>query len=431
MSKLVDMGINHESAPVELRECLARDPEAGGMPLARMRESEYIKEGMFLSTCNRVEAIYTTDYPAEAERTMISIFSRAGSIPEKDLLPYLNIYEDMEAVRHIFRVASSLDSMVVGEPQILGQIKEAYRQAVAKEKTSGVILNRLMHKAFHVAKRVRTETGISESAVSVSYAAVELAKKIFYRLKGRKVLLIGAGEMAELAAKHLIKHGVDTLSVANRDFNRAIKLAGSFHGKAVLFEEIEPQLLDADIVISSTASTEYVITHNQVKNILRKRRNRPLFFIDIAVPRDVEPSVNDLENIYLYDIDDLKGVIKDNTAQRRQESTKAERIVMEEVIRFEKWTKTLDIVPTIISLKEKAEDIRKAEMGKSLSSIGNLTPEQWAAIEALTVSLAEKIINDPIVVLKSRADRSSRNTYLDVTRKLFKLDRENDNHEGN
>jgi glutamyl-tRNA reductase len=425
MIKLVNIGINHESAPVELRECFAEDRDSSGMTLARMRESEYIKEGMFLSTCNRVEAIYTTDNPLEAKKTMISIFSKLGNIDEADFISYLYFYEDMEAVRHIFRVASSLDSMVIGEPQILGQIKEAYHQAAVKEKTSGVILNRLMHKSFHVAKRVRTETGISESAVSVSYAAVELAKKIFYGLKGRKVLLIGAGEMAELAAKHLINHGVDSLTVANRDFNRAVKLAESFKGKAVFFEEIESQLIEADIVVSSTASTEYVITHRQVKRSLRKRRNRPLFFIDIAVPRDIEPRVNDLENIYLYDIDDLKGIIEDNTAQRRQESMKAERIVKEEVIRFEKWTKTLDIVPTIMSLKEKTEAIRKAEIVKSLSGIGKLTPSQLEAIEALTFSLVEKIIHDPIIVLKSKADRSSRDTYLDVTRKLFNLEREN------
>lgn len=426
MIKLVNIGLNHESAPIELRECLAGDRADTGMLLTRMRESEYIKEGMFLSTCNRVEVIYTADNPAEAKKAMISMLSQLGGISEADFLSHMYIHEDMEAVEHVFRVASSLDSMVVGEPQILGQIKEAYRQAAVKEKTSGVILNRLMHKAFHVAKRVRTETGISETAVSVSYAAVELAKKIFYDLKNRKVLLIGAGEMAEIAAMHLIRQGVDSLSVANRDFNRAVKLAGSFKGKAVFFEEIESQLLQVDIVISSTASTEYVITYDQVKSSLRKRRNRPLFFIDIAVPRDVEPRVHDLGNIYLYDIDDLKGIIENNTAQRRQESVKAERIVREEVLRFEKWIKTLSIVPTIISLKEKVEAIRKTEIGKSLSGIGELTPSQLEAIEALTVSLTDKIINDPIIVLKSKAERtSSRDTYLDVTRKLFHLDQEN------
>ncbi len=424
MIKIINIGMNHESAPIELRECLAEDRADSGQVLALMRESEFIKEGLFLSTCNRVEALYTTENPLEAKKSMLSILSRIGGIPERDFLSNLYVHEDMEAVRHIFRVASSLDSMVIGEPQILGQIKEAYHRAAVTEKTSGVILNRLMHRAFHVAKRVRTETAISESAVSISYAAVELAKKIFYDLKDKGILLIGAGEMAELAARHLLSNGVSSIRVANRDFNRAVKVAKPFKGKAVFFEEIGLQLLEVDIVITSTASMEYVVTYEQVKSSLRKRRNHPLFFIDIAVPRDVEPRVNNLGNVYLYDIDDLKGVIEENTAQRENEALKAERIVQEETLGFEKWMETLGVVPTIISLKNKAEAIRKTEIGKSLAGLGELTPLQLKAIETLTISLAEKIINDPIIFLKNKADRSSRNIYLDITRKLFNLDQE-------
>jgi glutamyl-tRNA reductase len=314
--------------------------------------------------------------------------------------------------------------MVVGEPQILGQIKDAYYQAT-REKTSGVILNRLMHRAFHVAKRVRTETAISDAAVSISYAAVELAKKIFYDLGGKAVLLIGAGEMAELAARNLISHGVTSITVANRTFRRAVQVAESFNGSAVSFEEIGSQLLEVDIVITSTASTEYVITHEEVKSCLRKRRSRPLFFIDIAVPRDVEPKVNDLGNVYLYDIDDLKGVVEINLVQRQKEALKAERIVEEEVIKFERWLKTLEVVPTIISLREKAEAIRQAEIKKSLGSLGQLTPAQMKVIETLTLSVAEKIINDPILVLKRKAERSTRDNFLDIARRLFNLDQEN------
>ena len=423
--KIVNIGMNHESAPVELRECMASTQESTALALAFMRESEWIREGLFLSTCNRVEAIYTTDNPEEAKKAVISMLSRLGNIPEEHFISNIYIYEDAEALKHIFRVASSLDSMVVGEPQILGQIKEAYHQAAVTEKTSGVILNRLMHRAFHVAKRVKTETGISEAAVSISYAAVELAKKIFYGLKGRQVLLIGAGEMAELAARHLIGNGVNSLIVANRSFDKAIQVADLFNGKAVFFEEIESYILEVDIIITSTASMDFVVTHDLVKNSLRKRRNRPLFFIDIAVPRDVDPSVNDLENVYLYDIDDLKEVVKENTEQRKEEALKAERIVQEEVIRFERWLKTLDVVPTIISLKDKIDSLRKAEMEKSISALGDLTPSQLKAIEALTASLADKIINDPILVLKSKADRRSKDVYLDVTRKLFSLDKDN------
>jgi glutamyl-tRNA reductase len=313
---------------------------------------------------------------------------------------------------------------VVGEPQILGQIKEAYSLAATKEKTSGVIINRLMHKAFHVAKRVRTETGVSESAVSISYAAVELAKKIFYDLEDKSILLIGAGEMAELAARHLIGQGIKNLTVANRSFDRAVQIAESFKGRPVLFDEIGEQLLDVDIVITSTGSTEYVIKYEEVRKSLKGRRNRSLFFIDIAVPRDVEPKVNELGNIYVYDIDDLKGVVEENSSQRRQEAIKAERIIKQEVMNFEKWVRTLDVVPTIISLKEKLEDIRKRELEKSLSTLDGLTPSQRKSIENLSISITEKIVNDPILVLKGKANRSSMDNYLDITRKLFNLDQD-------
>lgn len=425
MTMIIDMGMNHLSAPVELRECFANDAGNTAMALACMRESEHIKEGLFLSTCNRVEALFVTDNREEAQKAILSIFSRLGGLHEDRFLSNLFVFEDMEAVCHIFRVASSLDSMVLGEPQILGQIKDAYHRASVTEKTTGVILNRLLHRAFHAAKRVRTETGISESAVSVSYAAVELAKKIFYGLEGKKVLLIGAGEMAELAAKHLMGQGVEMLFVANRSFDRAVDVANQFNGKAILLEEIERHLLEVDIVITSTGSKTCMITHDQVKKSLRERKNRPLFFIDIAVPRDVEPSVNDLANAYVYDIDDLTAVVKENSAQRRDEAIKAERIIQEEAIRFEEWLKTLEVVPTITALKERTETLRKAEMERSLPALGSLTDAQLHAVEALTISLADKIISDPIVMLKSKTDRAGRDLFLDVVRKLFSLDNDN------
>lgn len=426
MTSIVTIGMNHETAQVDLRECLARDPGNVTSALSVMRDHPAIREGLYISTCNRIEAIYTTDNFSEARDSIIQTFSKLGGVQSEDLTSSLYTLEDMESVRHVFKVASSLDSMVVGEPQILGQIKDAYFQAT-RAKTSGVILNRLMHRAFHVAKRVRTETGISDAAVSISYAAVELAKKIFHELAGRKVLLVGAGEMAELAARHLLSHGVAEISVANRTFERAVSVARTFHGKPVYFEEIESEMLESDIVITSTASPEYVITHEQVKNSFRKRRNRPLFFIDIAVPRDVDPRVNSLGNAYVYDIDDLKGVVEINRAQRLAEAVKAERIVEEEVLRFESWLKTLGVVPTIVRLKEKVEEIRRAELRRSLSGLGDLTDNQKRAVELLTTSIAEKIINDPILTLKQKADRPSRDQVLDLTRRLFRLD---DNHDG-
>jgi len=396
MIKIVNIGMNHETAPVALRECLAQEPSNTGRALAAMRELACIKEGLFLSTCNRVEAILTTEEASEAKRSVIALLCRIGDVREETLSSTLFVFEDMDAVRHIFRVASSLDS----------------------------------NRAFHVAKRVRTETGVSDAAVSVSYAAVELAKKIFHDLQGKRVLLVGAGEMAELAARHLLRQGVGSIRVANRTFHRAVQMAKIFQGSPVSYGEIGAQLLEVDIVISSTASPEYVITHEQVKGSLRKRRNRPLFFIDIAVPRDVEPGVNDLDNVYVYDIDDLKGVIQINVAQRQAEAVKAERIVEEEVIQFEKWLKTLEVVPTIISLKDKAESIRQVELRRSLTGLADLTPSQVEMIERLTLSITEKIINDPILVLKGKADRPTRDMYLDVARRLFKLDEDDEEEHG-
>ncbi len=425
MMEILNIGMNHETAPVALRECLAGDTDNAGKALMTMRDLPCIKEGLFLSTCNRVEALCTTDDSSSAGKAIVSLMARLSRLPEDQFVSHLFSFKNVEAVEHIFRVASSLDSMVVGEPQILGQIKEAYALAT-REKTSGVILNRLMHRAFHAAKRVRTETGIADAAVSISYAAVELAKKIFYELEGKQVLLVGAGEMAELAARHLMGNGVTSLTVANRTFQAGVEIAEAMQGKAISFDEIDAQLLEADIVISSTASTEYVIGYDQVRGIMKKRRNRPVFFIDIAVPRDVEPRVNDLGNTYLYDIDDLKGVVEMNVEQRQQEAVKADRIIQEEVIKFDKWLKTLDVVPTIVSIKEKAEAIRKAEMEKSLSGFKSLNPDQMRLLETLTLSIAEKIINDPILVLKRKADRPTRDAYLDMARKLFKLDRDDE-----
>ncbi len=420
MIRIVNIGMNHETAPVELRECLAREPGNTAKALASMRELECIKEGLFLSTCNRVEALYITENPEEARRVVLSLLAQLGDMSPDQFSGHVYSHENREATRHIFRVASSLDSLVKGEPQILGQIKEAYHEAT-QEKTVGVILNKLFHKAFQVAKRVRTETGVSDAAVSISFAAVQLAKKIFYDLNGKKVLLIGAGEMAELAARHLLNQGVSAITVANRTFERAVQLAKTFNGKPVSFEEIGSQIFEADIAITSTASSEFIIRYDQIKGSLRKRRNRPLFIIDIAVPRDVEPRVNDLENVYVYDIDDLKGVIEVNVAQREHEALKAERIVAEEVIKFEEWRKTLDVVPTIVSLQEKAEEVRQAEIKKRLAAMGNLTPSQVKAVEDLTLSITKKIINDPIVVLKKTTHEPARDLYLDVIRNLFKL----------
>jgi glutamyl-tRNA reductase len=421
-AKIIDIGVNHETAPVELRECLAGDTGSTKRILGALRDLPCVREGMFLSTCNRIEFLFTSDQASEAKQAILSLMAGLGELQRGVLSSCSYSLEDMDAVKHIFRVASSLDSMVVGEPQILGQIKEAYKQAT-QEKTSGVIVNRLMHRAFHVAKRVRSETGISASAVSVSYAAVELAKKIFHSLEGKNILLIGAGEMAELAARHLVNNGISSMRVANRTFERAVDVAARFGAKALSFDEIDREILEVDIVICSTAAAEPVITFDRVKKSLRKRRNRPLFFIDIAVPRDVEPKVNNLANVYVYDIDDLQGVIALNVEQRKREALKAERIVQEEVLKFSQWLNTLSVVPTILALQEKADAIIQAELRKSNNLLQHLTHGQKEAVEVLARSIAEKVLNDPILFLKGKAGRAAGDTYLDVARRLFNLDR--------
>lgn len=425
MIHIINLGMNHETAPVDLRECLASDPASSDRAISAMKGVPYIRECMFLSTCNRVELTAVTEDPKDAEEAALGILCELGNRSREEISPSIYRHQDKDAVRHLFRVASSLDSMVVGEPQILGQVKQAYAKAV-RDKTSGVILNRLMHRTFRVAKRVRTETGISASAVSVSYAAVELARKIFHLLEDKTVLIVGAGEMAELAAKHLRAHGAARILVANRTLSRAVDLAKSIGGQAVSFEEMEARLLEADIVITSTGAQQPIITHDKIKGCLRRRRNRPLFFIDIAVPRDVDPQVNRLPNVYVYDIDDLKGVVEFNMAQRKHESIRAEAIVAEEVEKFFAWLETLSVVPTIVELRGKAEAIVENELRKSSSALLGLTEAQHNAVLVLARSVAEKLLNDPIVFLKRTASRTSSHEYLDVTRKLFNLDAEKD-----
>ena len=426
MIKIVNIGMNHETAPVELRELVAVGEHTIDEVMGTIRTIKDIKESIVLSTCNRVEILFTTDNEKGATESVIDFLCRYSQISRKKLLPILYIYNDQEAIRHIFRVGASLDSLIIGEPQIIGQVKEAYRIAL-DHKSSSVILNKLMHKTFSLAKKIRTETEISGSAVSISFAAVELGKKIFGDLEGKKVLLIGAGEMAELAATYLVHNRVDKIKVANRTFRRAVEVADQFHGETISFEEIGDQLLHIDIVITSTSSPEPIISSDQVKKAMKGRKNRPLFFIDIAVPRNVEPGVNEIENAFVYTIDDLKGIIESNLSKRKDEAVKAERMVDEEVIKFSEWLKTLDVVPTIVALKEKCKKIRQIELKKTLSSLGNLTPEQRKRVENLALSITKKVLNDPIIFLKGKENRSSRNLYLDITQKLFNLDSNNKN----
>ncbi len=420
MHDIILMGINHKTAPVEVRECIAFDREDSLTALQGLKHLPHIREAMLYSTCNRVELVFVTDDKPKATDTAKAFIADFNKVPVDRFEGALYIHENDEAVRHLFRVAASLDSMIVGEPQILGQIKEAYRSA-AEVKASGVVLNRLLHRAFFIAKRIRTETGIGDRAVSISYAAVELARKIFGSLDGKHVLLIGAGEMAELAVEHLIRNSVGETSVANRTFERGLELAGRFRGKAIRFEEIGDHLKQVDIIISSTGAAGFVISPEDVKAAARARRNRPLFFIDIAVPRDIDPAINRLDNAYVYDIDDLKGIVDENIGDRRKEAVKGERIIDEAVVRFREWREGLEVVPTIIALRRKLEAILDAEIQRTVQDSA-ISAEAAQAFERMRDALVNKVLHDPTVFLKRNGMQNDKAQHIDTVRKLFKLD---------
>jgi glutamyl-tRNA reductase len=421
MSEIVLLGLNHKTAPVELRECIAFSAEDAESAVETLHRHPSISEVLLFSTCNRVEVAIVTNDTAEGVAATKAFIADHNRVPLEQFETALYIHRGKEAVRHIFRVAASLDSMMVGEPQILGQIKEAYRTATAK-KTSGVVLNRLLHRAFFVAKRVRNETGIGDHAVSISYAAIELGRKIFGSLKGKGVLLVGAGEMAELAVEHLLRHRSGKIWVANRTFERGVDLARRFNGQAVRFEEIPAALEQVDIIISSTGSTVPIITRDEVRSVFRVRKNRPLFFIDIAVPRDIDPEINRLTNCYVYDIDDLKEVVEENIEDRNREAVKGERLVDEAVIQFSHWYESLEVVPTIIALREKMDEIVRDELKKTLGPMAQLSEKEKEAFDRMRNAMINKILHDPTLFLKGDACHADKSAYLDFTRKLFKLD---------
>ncbi len=416
------IGLNHKTAPVEIREKLAfKNPSSH--PLEKIKkEISSFKEGLFLSTCNRVEFYFILD-PDKKNQFLTEFFSfieRESSFKWKDLEPHLYFLENEKAVKHLFEVACGLDSMVIGEPQILGQVKSAYKEAL-NYRTSGLILNKLLHKCFSVAKKVRTETGIGGGAVSVSYAAYSLAKKILGSLKDKTVLLVGAGEMAELACMHFVSEGVRKVIIANRTLSKAIELAEKFKGEAYSLDELPQALIKADIVISSTGAPNCIITKTMVNSILKPRKYRPLFIIDIAVPRDVEQEVNKLENVFLYDIDDLKSVIEENLKERKKEALRAQVIIETEVFKFQKWLKELDFYPTLRALSEKAEILRQNELSKTLKKLKNLSEEEKKAIEILTKSLVQKLLYYPINFIKKSYHEEGKYA-ISLVRQIFELD---------
>lgn len=415
---IVLAGINHLTAPVEVRERLAVPVPRLGDFLRDLQRHAGLEEAMVLSTCNRFELLLRHDGSLDVAALVAEIFG--------DLQPQATLYrhEGEQAVAHIFKVASSLDSMVVGEPQILGQVKEAYAAARA----AGTVhsqLNALLTRSFAVAKRVRTETQIGSSSVSVASVAVELAKRIFGSLEGRTVYLIGAGKMSELAARHLVSNGAGAIFVANRTYERAQSLAKKFNGQAMLFEQLYDSVAQADIVITSTGATDHIFRREHGELFLQRRKNRPMFFIDIAVPRDVSPEMNKLDGIFVYDMDDLQQVASANSVQRGREAERALELVSAETKRFWQGLQGLDVVPTIVSLQEQLETIRQAEVDKVRGKLGQLSPEQEHAIEAMTRGIVNKILHAPVTTLKSaaRSQEAEATTVIEVIRKLFRLER--------
>jgi glutamyl-tRNA reductase len=422
--KIYLVGLNHKTAGVDVRERFAlTDVENFEQ---RLHSCDAIRECIVLSTCNRVEIVVVAQGARDADvfDEVYSHWAGACDAPVELLGDHTYQYMALDAVQHLFTVACSLDSLVMGEPQILGQLKDAYRNAVDNG-TARTIVNRLLHKAFSVAKRVRTETAIASSAVSISFAAVELARKIFGDLEGMNAMLIGAGEMAELAATHLMNNGVRSLLIANRTLARAKSLAASMNGHPISFDEMPSRLHEADIVISSTGSPTAVLKAKDVRGVLKQRKNRPMFFIDIAVPRDIDPDVNNLDNIYLYDIDDLKEVVEENMSQRQDEAVKAHAVVAAETEKFGIWLKSLTLQPTIADMVSSNEDIARKELEKTLKRLGGVDASTRAALETLVLSVSRKVLHEPICFLKRRSqEEDAAERYIDIARRMFNLDDE-------
>jgi glutamyl-tRNA reductase len=418
---IVLTGLNHKTAPLAVREKVFSGCQEKKDLLENLRSLSGVGEVLYLSTCNRVEIIASVEEPEDAVKHLSDFLARSGSLTQAEAASCIYTYYNEEAVRHLFRVASSLDSLVMGETQILGQVKDAYRQALAQNAT-GVVLNRLMHCSFRAAKRVRSETAIAVNPVSVSFAAVELAKKIFGSLTGKKILLIGAGEMAELTGMHLISNGAEEIIVANRSLAQAELLAEKFHGEAVSLDALEEKLIEADIVISSTGAPAYIVTADLIRKIHHQRRNRLLFLIDIAVPRDIEPAASSLENVYLYNIDNLQDIVDENMNVRKKEAIKAEMIVEEEITRYVCWQKELESVPTIVSLRNKAGEIVKVEMDRASGWMNNLKKEDQEKIDNLVNSIVNKVLHAPVSVLKEESSDISSSDIVAAVRRLFRLD---------
>ena len=415
------VGLSHKTAPVEIREKLTFPAHRQEDALAQLTCCDAVSEAVVVSTCNRTEIYAVTTSGHDGPQAVIDFIADYHDLDRHELVRYLYISQGESVVRHLFRVVASLDSMVLGEAQILGQVKEAYDHGITNNAT-GRIFNKLFRHSFEVGKRVRTETEIGENAVSISYAAVELAKKVFDTLDGRTVLIVGAGKMSELTAKHLMCNGVKRVMVANRTYARAAELAERFGGEAIPYEDLFDRMGEADIVVSSTAATEYVITRDQVARATRRRRD-PLFLIDIAVPRDIDPACGNVADVFLYDIDDLNGVVSANLDERMVEARRAEVIIEEEIAAFERWLESMEVVPTVAAMRAKAELIRAEEMERALKRLGGLSEKELKTVEMMSQAIVNKMMHGPTERLKKvNADSKYGIAYVEAARYLYGLD---------
>jgi glutamyl-tRNA reductase len=416
---LLLVGVSHRTAPVELRERL--DFQARGLEpaLRTLHARDIAAEAAIVSTCNRAELYVACEDVAASRTTLAEFIGEYHGVERSALTPYLYDVVDLDAARHLYRVAAGLDSLVVGEPQILGQVKEAHTAAVSS-RTSGPLLNRLFHSSFAVGKRVRTETGLGSGAVSVSFAAVSLSRKIFGDLKGRSVLVIGAGEMGKLTALHMKSQGVHQVTIVSRTMAHAARTAEAIGGaSAAPWEELDTLLGNADIVITATGAASPILTKAHVEAVMRPRRNRPLFIIDIAMPRDVEGAAGELEQVFLYNIDDLQATVHENMARRASEVTRAEAIVGEEVEKFGQWLRSRGAIPTIVALRQRFESIRRSELERLASA---LPPEARNRVDDITRLIVEKLLLTPTEQLKSLNDPDSVGTHAEALARLFALD---------
>lgn len=423
IGEIIIVGLNHETAPMEVRETVAFSRSVLGESLKRLHSLVSVQEGVILSTCNRVEVVaLAPNEEAATSEVKTFLMEQRSSINRGTLDDHLYNYSGDVAVRHLFRVAASLDSMVIGEPQILGQLKDYYT-AAQEAGTVGTILHRLFHRSFSVAKRVRTETGIASRVVSVSSVAVDLAKRIFDRLEDKVVMLIGAGKMGDLVARHLQRSGVSSLMVTNRTFERAVELAAQFHGNPIRFEDFNRYLQLADLVIGCTSAPDYLLRPSVIEDVLRERKQKAMFFIDLGDRHNFDPGINEIDNVYLYDTDDLQSVAKENLKGREGEVDKAEEIVNEEVIGFLRWLDSLEQVPTIVALRSRLEEIRQKELEKSLStSLKGLSEKEKQALEDMTSAMISKILHAPITRLKKSSEEQEEARYIEALKRLFDLE---------